>query len=242
MSAPAPAKPRQASDRRFFTWFAVSFALVAFVGFARTYYLKPLFGGPPLPALIRLHGLIMTAWVVLFAVQVRFVASRRVDLHRRLGTIGAWTTPILVLVAIDAAIMMARRDYGLANGSTGPLSFLALQLVGLLVPFTIFIVLAITLRRRPDFHSRLMVLATLRLLPPATTRLPIAFVHNGGIPVVVGVDVFCVLACCVIDSIRNWRVHPVFLWGGLLLIGADLGSIVLAMTSSWIGFAKWLVS
>jgi hypothetical protein len=38
----------------------------------------------------------------------------------------------MVLVAIDASIMMARRDYQLSHRSDGPLSFLALQLVGLL--------------------------------------------------------------------------------------------------------------
>jgi hypothetical protein len=56
MSTPTLVKSRQASDRRFFTWFALSFALVVFVGFARTYYLKPLVGGPALSALPHFHA------------------------------------------------------------------------------------------------------------------------------------------------------------------------------------------
>lgn len=242
MSTSTLSKPRRATDRRAFTWFVVAFAFIAFAGFARSYYLKPLFHGPALPFLIHLHGLIMTAWVALLFVQVRLVASRRVDLHRRLGLIAVWLTPIMILVAIDASIIMARRDYRLAHESTGPLSFLALQLIGLLVPFAIFISLAVVFRRRPDLHGRLMILATLRLLPPATTRLPLRFIQNGGVPVLVGIDAIVVLACLVIDTARNRRVNPVFLWGGLLLVGADLGTIAFSTTTSWLRFAKWLVS
>lgn len=242
MSTSTLSKPRRATDRRAFTWFVVAFAFIAFAGFARSYYLKPVFPGPALPFLIHLHGLVMTAWIALLFVQVRLVASRRVDLHRRLGSIGVWLTPLMILVAIDASIIMARRDYRLAHGSTGPLSFLALQLIGLLVPFAIFIFLAVVFRRQPGLHGRLMVLATLRLLPPATTRLPLRFIQNGGIPMLVGIDAIAVLACLAIDTARNRRVSPVFLWGGLLLVGADLGSIAFSTTASWLRFASWLVS
>jgi hypothetical protein len=64
------------------------------------------------------------------------------------------------------------------------------------------------LRRRPDFHSRLMVLATLRLLPPATTRIPLTFIQNGGIPVLVGDRRILRPGLFVIDTVRNRRVHP----------------------------------
>lgn len=242
MNTPTVVKSRRATDRRAFTWFVIAFALFVFAGFARTYYLKPIFHGPVLPFLIHVHGLIMTAWIALLFLQIRLVAYRRVDLHRRLGFIGVWLTPLLILVAIEASIIMARREYRVAHGSTGPLSFLALQLVGLLVPFVIFIALAVVFRRQPDLHGRLMILATLRLLPPATTRIPVGFIQNGGIPVLVGIDILSVLACLVIDTVRNRRVSPVFLWGGLLLIGADLGSIALSMTTGWMEFAKWLVN
>jgi hypothetical protein len=242
MGTPALTKLRQATDRRDFTWFAALFALLAFAGFARTYYLKPLFHAPRLPALIHFHGVVMTGWVVLFLVQTRLVAARKVGLHRRIGLIGVWLTPLMLLVGVDASLIMARRDYRLGHGSTYPLSFLALQLVGLLVPFAIFIILAVTLRQRPAWHSRFMVLATLRLLPPATTRIPLAFIQKGGIPILVGIDVFAVLVCLVVDTARNRKVSPVFLWGGFLLVGADLGSIALSMTTGWIELAKRLIS
>ena len=58
-------------DRYVYAALAAVFALVVLAGFARTYYLKVLFGTPPLPStLVHVHGLVMTSWVILFAVQV----------------------------------------------------------------------------------------------------------------------------------------------------------------------------
>src|SRR5262245_16080061 len=77
-------------DRRFFTFTAIAFTLVVLAGFARTYYLKPYFGGPPLPSLmVHVHGLLMTVWVALFATQVWLISSRQVKVHQRLGYAGA---------------------------------------------------------------------------------------------------------------------------------------------------------
>ncbi len=55
---------------------------------------------PPLPALFYVHGLLFSAWVVLFLVQARLVAARNVALHRRLGVLG---------VLLAAAVAMRRR-------------------------------------------------------------------------------------------------------------------------------------
>ena len=43
-------------DRIFFTGISIAAALTVFVGFAPSYFLKGVFGHPPLPALLHLHG------------------------------------------------------------------------------------------------------------------------------------------------------------------------------------------
>src|SRR5687767_3050526 len=102
MSAPAAtvdarvvAAPRVADawrrDRRFFTGMAVAAMLTVFAGFAPSYYLKVLTGRPGisgqavLSPLLHVHGFVFTSWIVLFLVQARLVAARRIGLHRRLG-------------------------------------------------------------------------------------------------------------------------------------------------------------
>jgi len=227
---------------RFYTWFGVSFALVVFTGFARTYYLKLVFGTPALPLLLHLHGLVMTFWVTLFVVQVRLVASHRTDLHRALGVVGAFLAALVVSLATVASIGMARRDTIAHPHSEYPLALLALQLIGLVLVFAILISVALYLRRRPDYHKRLMVLALLRLLPPATTRLPVAFIQRGGVPILIGIDVVSVLVVVIIDSIKHRRLHPAFGWGGLLLVASDLLVVLLSGTSAWLRFARWLIA
>ena len=63
--------------------------LIVFVGFAPTYYLRAFYHADPLPSVFRIHGLVFTAWVVLFVVQTALVSARRTDIHRRLGVVGA---------------------------------------------------------------------------------------------------------------------------------------------------------
>ena len=77
---------RRLFDRRLFMAASITFPLIVLAGFGRTYYVRGLFNAPPLPSsLVHLHGLLMTAWVVLFVTQVRFIASHRIQLHRRPG-------------------------------------------------------------------------------------------------------------------------------------------------------------
>src|SRR5262245_39514062 len=92
-------------DRRFFTFTALAFTFVVLAGFARTYYLKAYFGGAPLPSLmVHLHGLLMTAWVALFATQVRLISSRQVRVHQRLGYAGVGLAVLIVGAGLVVAI------------------------------------------------------------------------------------------------------------------------------------------
>src|SRR6185437_6956578 len=120
---------RSVVDRRFYTWVAFAAALIVFTGFARTYYLKQLFGTRSLPLLLHVHGLVMTLWFVLFLVQVRLVAAHRTDLHRRLGVFGALLALLVVAVGATTIITRARPHFRPGHS----LAVLAFQLSILLV-------------------------------------------------------------------------------------------------------------
>ena len=51
----------------------------------------------------------------------------------------------------------------------------------------------------------------------------------------------CLLACVAFDTVKNRRLHPVFLWGSLFVIVMQPLRIVLAGTDVWIRFAAALV-
>src|SRR2546423_9801547 len=101
MMATEPSMQRRISDRRLYIWATVFIPLIVLTGFARSYYLKGLFGTPALPGLlVHLHGLVMTAWVALFVAQVWLVAARRTKTHQRLGVLGATLAALMVLVGV----------------------------------------------------------------------------------------------------------------------------------------------
>ncbi len=167
VSAPATSS----SERAFFTAMAAAMALVVFAGFARTYYLRPLFplSQPPAPLtpLIHVHGAVFSAWMILLVVQARLVAGRNVALHRRLGLTSIPLAILLVVVGSVTALHAVLR--GVAPPGTDARQFLIVPLFALLV-FAVLQTSALLCRRHPQAHKRLILLATIGLLPPALAR------------------------------------------------------------------------
>ena len=75
------AKPGPRLDHRFYLIVSLVLALIVFIGFAPTYYLKGFFHGSPLPLLVQLHGFVMTLWYALFIVQISLASTGRFALH-----------------------------------------------------------------------------------------------------------------------------------------------------------------
>lgn len=97
---------------------------------------------------------------------------------------------------------------------------------------------AIWLRRRSDYHKRLMLLTIACLLPDALARLPVSFVTNSLI--LLGID-GSVLAIVAIDTVRHRRLHPTFGWGAGVVIGSFILALPLLATPACITFAsRWL--
>jgi hypothetical protein len=231
-----PATSRGAGERRLYTAAALVAALVVFAGFARTYYLKGAFGTPALSPILHAHGLAMTLWVVLFIAQTRLVAAGRTDLHRKLGVAGVFVALLVIVLGALVAIDGARG--GLSPGLP-PLVFLAVPL-GMLVVFAALLLAAIALRRRSDWHKRLMLLATLSLLTPALARLAVDGFGIKSPPIFFALTDVIVLAWVAWDTVRNRRLHPAFLWGTLFLFASQPLRIAIAHTAAWQQFAAWL--
>lgn len=224
------------AERRFYGLAAAVAALIVFAGFARTYYLKGAFGAPELSGLVHGHGVVMTGWIVLFGVQASLVAARRVDLHRRLGIFGAVFAALVVAMGIATAIEGARR--GISPGPP-PLVFLAIPL-GVILVFGALVAAAIANRRRPDWHKRLMLLATISMLTPAIARLPVDALHAGGILAFMAVTDLLAIACIAWDTARNRRLHPAFLRGAIFLVASQPAMLALAGTEFWMQIARRL--
>ncbi len=211
--------------------------LLAFAGFAQTYYLKNLFGGDALSILLHIHGLVMTLWILLFMLQVRLIATRRVALHRRVGKWGMGLGFLILAIGIATAVDSVRR----AQAATAALSFLATSLGGLFV-FVALVALGYAYRRQRDFHSRFMLLANLSILAPAIARLPLDVIERGGLTLTFILKDACVLAFVIYDVASARRLHPATTWASLLIIASYPLTRTIGASSAWTDLAKWLVN
>ena len=233
---------RRLFDRRLYFAIAILFPAIVLLGFARTYYLKGFFATPPLPSgLVHLHGLVMTAWVVLFVVQVRLISTKRIRLHQKLGYTSIGLAVLIIATGLPTALRAAK--YGSTSTPPGvpPLSFLLIPTFDL-VMFALFFGAAIVYRRRPAAHKALMLLTVLNFLPPALARIPIASLQATGPVWFFGFPLLVVLLCLIVDTRRYGRVNKVFAVGTALLIAGYVVRLALMTTSAWMSLAAWLVT
>jgi hypothetical protein len=232
---------RRTSRSSFFTIMAGVVVLLVVAGFARTLYVRPLFVVPPIPGYLYVHGIVLTTWFVWFLVQSLFIRGGMVTKHRRFGALGAGFGAAVVVGGLIAPLGVASRtaargiDFGadasvLGIGVTGLtvtafLSSVVLANIGMLLSFATFLVSAVVLRRRPQAHKHLMLLASISIIGPALARISRwhGFGGEQG-PFIPLVSWGLVLALAVHDLVSRRRLHPSTVLGALLLMLINHGA------------------
>lgn len=227
-------------DRRLYTAVGLVLLLVVFLGFSRTYFLSPFFAKEPLPLVVHLHGLVMTAWYLLFLVQVRLAASRRLRLHRTLGYASLAMALLIVVFGTLVSLKLASdRLQRQPDGSEGPF-LLGIQFFSILLPFVVLYGSGVLNRNRPETHRRLMALAMFSTLGPAVVRLPM--IPNHSIPVGIAVSLSLILAFVAADWWTSRKLHKATALGALLIIVATFTGAAFSATGLWIGLVKRLMT
>jgi len=244
--------PRQRVDR-FYVWMAATCALVAFGGFAPTYWLQLVpgtFVGSPL---LHIHGLLFSAWPVLLLAQALLVANGRQDLHRAIGLAGISLATAMVVIGLAAAIQTLNAGLAAGYGDRSR-AFLVLPVSGISL-FACFFAAAIASIRRPEAHKRLMLLATISLLQAAMGRVFFVLVTGGGPglrpglgeppPLIIGLVPSLILELLIVAGvIYDWRVrgrvHRVWLIGAAIITAVVVLRGPIAATAPWLAFADFL--
>lgn len=226
------------SERRFFSGMAVALFVTAFVGFARSFFLRPMFPDWPSPpeTIFYVHGVVFTAWIVLFIAQTSLVAGGRTDLHRRIGPYGGALAVAMVVLGVLGALTAAKRATGFVGIPVPPLQFLAIPLFDMAV-FATFVAFALAQRRDAQRHKRWMLLATISLVTAAIARWP-GVAPYGPLAYFALTDLF-LIALAVWDFRARGRLHAVTVWGGLLLIVSQPLRLGVMGTEGWLAFARW---
>ena len=222
-------------------WISVISAVLVLVGFARTFYLRPLFVHLPLPSLAIVHGTVMSLWVALFVSQVWLASRGKIALHRKAGIAGMLLMPVVLGLAVAMTVQAMRAGHTPVPQVT-PQQFLAVPLFNIVV-FAGLAGTGLALRKRREAHRRLMLLAMLSLLPPAIARIPQALdvFRAGSLFLAIGVMAAIIVTCAVRDARRHHRLHPAFGFGGLAAILALPLALVISHTAWWQRFAELLI-
>ena len=231
---------KQAADSLFYLTASATFATLVFLAFAQKFYLGWAFKSPQLSMLLLVHGAVMTGWVLLFVLQITLVEMRKIRLHQRLGKIGAgWASLVVILGSVTTLHASARELREHTEMAPLQLTITGLELTEMLL-FASFVASAVWLRRRGDYHKRLMLLTLLCMLPSVLPRLPLGLFQS--LPSIL-FGVYAGLALCVgIDVLRHRRLHPAFAAGGALFALTLLLAFFGAQTSAWHDFLSGILS
>lgn len=240
MATQAHSNARLSSERRFYTGMAIAMFATVFVGFSRSFFLRPLFPDWPAPRepIFYVHGAVFAAWSVLLVMQASLVRARRTDVHRRLGWAGAALAVVMTVMGTIASLVAARRPSGFVGIPVPPLQFLAIPIFDMVL-FASFVSVAVATRRDVQSHKRWMVLATVNLLGAAVARWPVV-IQSGSLWLFFGLTDLFIVALAVWDYRSRGRLHPVTLVGGLLIVISQPLRLVISLTPAWIAFAGWL--
>jgi uncharacterized membrane protein YozB (DUF420 family) len=229
---------RNVAERRFYTGMAIAILMSVLVGFARSFFLRPLFPEhlSPSEPIFYVHGIVFSSWIMLFVFQVSLIARGSVSLHRKLGLAGGVLVIIMVVLGVMSALTAAGRPIGFTKVPVPPLQFLAVPIFDMIL-FPAFVALAFLQRHNPQSHKRWMVLGTLNLITAAIARWPV--VDSLGPLVYFGITDLFIVALAIWDFRSRGGLHAVTLWGGLLFIISQPLRLFISGTEGWLIFAQW---
>jgi hypothetical protein len=121
----------------------------------------------PLPPIVHLHGAFYFAWIVMLMLQASLIGRGSVALHRRIGIFGIAIATGVLLTGLLLTLM-----FGNASPPDTTPSYYDFMYLGFtaLLGFGLLFGIAIRNVRQPGNHKRLILLATIPLLPPGINR------------------------------------------------------------------------
>lgn len=238
------------SSQHFYVWMAVACAIVAFGGFAPTYWTQVPAGtfiGPPL---LHVHAALFSAWTIFLLSQASLAAAGRLNDHRAFGLVGISLATAMVIFGVAVAILSLQ--HGLASGYGDRARAFFIVPITAIATFAGFFIAAICNIGRPEWHKRFILVATAALLAAAVARIFFVAATGGGpgarpglaMPppvsraVIQGLLVeLLIVAGAVYDWRRRGKPHPAWIIGAAVQTAVVLVRIPLSTTSLWYSVA-----
>ena len=173
MPIPAPSR-RVQQDRWFYSVAALTLVFFLFAGFRHFYHEGRGFDGNKVPpavlGFVLVHGLSLTAWVILFFVQSLLIGTHNKALHMKLGWLAAGVGAVVTLSGPVVAVVSVRLRGDMPIFGMSYPQFM-LPMFAEMLAFAVFVGLGLAYRKQNlEAHRAMMVLATLAVISGATAR------------------------------------------------------------------------
>ncbi|MGC1782737.1 MAG: hypothetical protein WA708_09480 [Acidobacteriaceae bacterium] len=216
-------------NQYFYFCMSLLIAAVVVYGFSHTIDHSLIHATPPRPWILWLHGAAFSGWLAFFIFQSALVRTGNVKLHRLTGWFGAALGVLIPVLGIATAIIMDRfRTVRLHEVGVNP--FFSIQTLDI-ASFTVFFWLAIYWRKKPEYHRRLVLIATIALTSAGFGRIPMVSFHW----FYAAVDALILLGVAR-DLIVNRRVHVVYRYALPALIVCQIFAVQI-----WLHQPAWWV-
>lgn len=252
MATIAARQSRPLVSKFYVTMAAISVA-IAIGGFFLSYWAqvaRGTFTGSPM---LHLHGLLFTLWTLFFLSQALLVANRRLRSHRAWGLAGISLATAMLFTGLAVALQGLAGRVGEYGDAARAFAIVPITSVFL---FAGFVTAALINLRRPEWHKRLMLVATLSLLQAAVARFFILAIMGSGpgfrpglgpplaiersMPAGFVVDLL-IVAAMIHDRRCHGRVHPAYWWGLAITLMVQLSRPLVGYTDAWYQFTDFLL-
>lgn len=243
------------SVSKFYITMATIFVAIAFGGFAGTYWLQLPYGTFTGSPMLHLHGLLFSLWTLFFLSQALLVANGRLRNHKAWGLGGISLATAMLFTGL--AVTVQGLDARLAAGYGDPARAFAIVPVTSVLMFAGFVTAALLNLRRPEWHKRLMLVATTALLQAAVARFVFLATTGGGpgarpgmgppLPIEVTLKAGILVGLLIVAAmVHDWRshgrVHPAYWWGLGVTVTVQAMRPVIGYSDAWYRVADFLVS
>jgi hypothetical protein len=195
-------------DRYFYFCMSLLIPVVVVYGFSHTINKNLIHPAVPRPFILYIHAAVFSGWLIFFILQSILVRTHNVSVHRRTGWFGAALGVAIPAVGFSTAVVMGRFNvlHSLDPKAAADLMIPFFDMFAFSIPFA----LAIYWRKKPEFHRRLILMATCALTAAGFGRFPPQILPN--VIFYAGVD-FLILLGAARDLIVSRRIHQVYFVG-----------------------------
>lgn len=220
-------------DRVFFPILLGVMLLLVWLGFAKTYYAAGMIRAHLPAPIIHVHAAAATLWLITLIVQIGLVTARKVKLHMAVGLWGFGLAAALVVISMMAAYNSLRRELSPPGSGLDYRTFFIVPVTGALF-FGCVAAWSYAVRRKPQQHKRLIMIATIAILDAAVGRFPYTVM-----PSLTGLKqslvLFALLAIMMVyDLVTQKKVLKATWIPALAMVVIHLVRIPIGMTPAWI--------